>query len=255
MVDITYAKITPKSLTNQDEFNEEFFSIIDSIENDIMNNASINSISNKYGFKLKIENEYIGNSKDEVINEIYNSNSESNTKLLDKNDFFLIYEKKNIKNTIPDKNNADLLERAKNDLFELKKFEINKDLLLKIDKKEFDNSDFKKLIADNNLQTLEIKSIDDNKFLNKDSIKLLYSLSKGSFSLVVDIKNNIYLAKIDNIIEKNLDINSDNQKNYYMESNKNIKSSLYSTYDILLNKKYKIKINQNTLDRVKNYFR
>ena len=40
-----------------------------------------------------------------------------------------------------------------------------------------------------------------------------------------------------------------------MESNKNIKSNLYSTYDILLNKKYKIKINQNTLDRVKNYFR
>ena len=55
MVDITYAKITPKNLTNQDEFNEEFFSIIDSIENDIMNNVSINKISNKYGFKLKIE--------------------------------------------------------------------------------------------------------------------------------------------------------------------------------------------------------
>ena len=128
-------------------------------------------------------------------------------------------------------------------------------MLLKIDKKEFDDSDFKKLTDDNNLQTLEIKSIDDNKFLNNDSIKLLYSLSKGSFSLVVDIKNNIYLAKIDNIIEKNLDINSDNQKNYFMESNKNIKSNLYSTYDILLNKKYKIKINQNTLDRVKNYFR
>ena len=255
MVDITYAKITPKSLTNQDEFNEEFFSIIDSIENDIMNNASINNISNKYGFKLKIEYEYIGNSKDEVINEIYNNNSEANIKLLDKNDFFLIYEKKNIKNTIPDKNDADLLEKAKNDLFELKKFEINKDLLLKIDKKEFDDSDFKKITADNNLQTLEIKSIDDNKFLNNDSIKLLYSLSKGSFSLVVDIENNIYLAKIDNIIEKNLDINGDNQKNYYLESNKKIKSNLYSTYDILLNKKYKIKINQNTLDRVKNYFR
>ena len=156
---------------------------------------------------------------------------------------------------IPNKNDADLLERAKNDLFELKKFEINKDLLLKIDKKEFDDSDFKKITADNNLQTLEIKSIDDNKFLNNDSIKLLYSLSKGSFSLVVDIKNNIYLAKIDNIIEKNLDVNNDNQKNYHMESNKNIKSNLYSTYDILLNKKYKIKINQNTLDRVKNYFR
>ena len=30
---------------------------------------------------------------------------------------------------------------------------------------------------------------------------------------------------------------------------------MYSSYDYLLNKKYKVKINQKTLERVKNYYR
>ena len=30
---------------------------------------------------------------------------------------------------------------------------------------------------------------------------------------------------------------------------------MYSSYDALLNKKYKVKINQKTLERVKNYYR
>ena len=73
--------------------------------------------------------------------------------------------------------------------------------------------------------------------------------------MVVDEKNKIYLAKINNIEERNLSKNDETIKNFQIESNKNIKSNLYGTYDILLNDKYKIKINQNTLDRVKNYFR
>ena len=55
--------------------------------------------------------------------------------------------------------------------------------------------------------------------------------------------------------ERNLSKNDETIKNFQIESNKNIKSNLYGTYDILLNDKYKIKINQNTLERVKNYFR
>ncbi len=255
VVDISYAKITPKNLTDQEEFNEEFFSIIDNIENDIMNNISINSISRKYGFGLEVINEYKGNNKEIIVNEIYKSDDDDTVVLKDKNDFFLIYQKKNIKKILPKKNDEKFIKRVVNDLFELKKYEINKDLLSKIDSKEFNDTEFKKLVANNNLQTINIESINDNNFLNNDSVKLLYSLSEGSFSLVVDNKNYIYLAKINNVIEKDLSINSDTQENYQIESNKNIKSNLYSTYDILLNEKYKIKINKNTLERVKNYFR
>ena len=35
---------------------------------------------------------------------------------------------------------------------------------------------------------------------------------------------------------------------------KNIPSDLYNTYDTYLRKKYKVKINYNALDNIKNYF-
>ena len=255
MVDISYAKITPEILTDQNTFNEEFFSIIDEIENQIMNNISIEEIANNYGFSLKIKKEYNGKDDDKLIKEIYNATNGEETNLLDKEDFFLIYEKRNIQKVLPDINNAKFLESVKNDLVEFKKFEVNKDLLSRIDSKEFDDADFRALTDQKDLQNLKIESINDNNFLSNDSVKLLYSLSNGSFSLVVDEKNNIYLAKINNIEERNLSKNDETIKNFQIESNKNIKSNLYGTYDILLNDKYKIKINQNTLERVKNYFR
>ena len=255
MVDISYAKITPEILTDQNTFNEEFFSIIDEIENQIMNNISIEEIANNYGFSLKIKKEYNGKDDDKLVKEIYNATNGEETNLLDKDDFFLIYEKTNIQKVLPDINDAEFLESVKNDLVEFKKFEVNKDLLSRIDSKEFDDADFRTLTDQKDLQNLKIESINDNKFLNNDSVKLLYSLSNGSFSLVVDEKNKIYLAKINNIEERNLSKNDETIKNFQIESNKNIKSNLYGTYDILLNDKYKIKINQNTLERVKNYFR
>ena len=255
LVDISYAKITPEILTDQNTFNEQFFSIIDEIENQIMNNVSIEDIANNYGFSLKIKKKYNGKDDDKLIKEIYNATNGEETNLLDKDDFFLIYEKRNIQKVLPDINDAEFLESVKSDLVEFKKFEVNKDLLSKIDSKEFDDADFRTLTDQKDLQNLKIESINDNKFLNNDSVKLLYSLSNGSFSLVVDEKNKIYLAKINNIEERNLSKNDETIKNFQIESNKNIKSNLYGTYDILLNDKYKIKINQNTLERVKNYFR
>ena len=255
MVDISYAKITPEILTDQNTFNEEFFSIIDEIENQIMNDISIEEIANNYGFSLKIKKEYNGKDDDKLVKEIYNATNGEETNLLDKDDFFLIYEKRNIQKVLPDINDGEFLESVKNDLVEFKKFEVNKDLLSKIDSKEFDDVDFRDLTDQKDLQNLKIESINDNNFLNNDSVKLIYSLSKGSFSLVVDEKNNIYLAKIINIEERNLSKNNETINKFQIESNKNIKNNLYSTYDILLNDKYKIKINQNTLDRVKNYFR
>ena len=255
LVDISYAKITPEILTDQNAFNEQFFSIIDEIENQIMNNVSIEEIANNYGFSLKIKKEYNGKDDDKLIKEIYNATNGEETNLLDKDDFFLIYEKRNIQKVLPDINDTEFLESVKNDLVEFKKFEVNKDLLSRIDSKEFDDADFRALTDQKDLQNLKIESINDNNFLSNDSVKLLYSLSNGSFSLVVDEKNNIYLAKINNIEERNLSKNDETIKNFQIESNKNIKSNLYSTYDILLNDKYKIKINQNTLERVKNYFR
>ena len=53
----------------------------------------------------------------------------------------------------------------------------------------------------------------------------------------------------------NLDDKSDEVLKFKNQVNSKIRSNLYNSYDYLLNDKYKIKVNENTLDRMKNYFR
>ena len=55
--------------------------------------------------------------------------------------------------------------------------------------------------------------------------------------------------------QKNIIKNSSEYENYSKETNKKISDNMYQSYDYLLNEKYKVKINQKTLERVKNYYR
>ena len=87
-----------------------------------------------------------------------------------------------------------------------------------------------------------------------NSDKLIYSLPKKSYILIADAEKNIYLAKILNVEFNKLEKNSNVKKQYIFKGNNEIKESLYSSYDLYINTKYKVKLNEKTLERVKNYF-
>ena len=105
-----------------------------------------------------------------------------------------------------------------------------------------------------NNKKIKINSINEDNLFTSDSIKLIYSLTKNNFLLIGDKNKNIYLAKIDDIIDTDL---SDKNEllNYTTQSNIKIQNDLYNSYDYLINSKYKITINENTLERIKNHFR
>ena len=78
-------------------------------------------------------------------------------------------------------------------------------------------------------------------------------MPKNSFTLINDSENNIFIAKIKEFDE--LTINNDDQLNDYInKQNSNIKNSMLEVYDLYLNKKYKVDLNQKTIERVKNFF-
>ena len=106
-----------------------------------------------------------------------------------------------------------------------------------------------------NIENITINQITDNDKFDADSVKLIYSLTKESFSLITDKENKIYLAKIKNIYYDDLPKNDRITIEYLKKSNTNVISDIYSSYNLSLNTKYKVKIFQTTLDRVKNYFR
>ena len=79
-------------------------------------------------------------------------------------------------------------------------------------------------------------------------------LTKNSFLLITDETKNIFLAKIDEIYEKDILKGKKEFLSYKDKANNIVKDNLYSSYNNLMNNKYKINVNQRTLDRVKNYF-
>ena len=104
------------------------------------------------------------------------------------------------------------------------------------------------------METLTLTSINDNEKYESNTVELLYSLPAGSFTLVNDYLNVVYLAKIKNITNESIDINDDNFKKYAEKQNTNTRNNILKSYDLLLNDKYNVVLNQNTIERVKNFF-
>ena len=256
-IDVTYAKITPKNLIEIDEFNDEFFKKIDEIENNILNGSNIREINEIYNFKLnEINNFVLNDDSDEILQEIYSKRNQDKIQLIDKNDYYVIFEISNINKKIPNKNDPKFLENVKNNVILKKKFEFNKSLFEKIDEKIFNDDEFLKLSKDtNNIKTVTIKNSNDYEVFDPDSLKLLYTLPKESFSLVTGETNKVFLTKIKNIYYSDMEKNTDNVEKYSTKANNDIINDVYTSYDLSLNSKYKVKIFNQTIDRVKNYFR
>ena len=82
----------------------------------------------------------------------------------------------------------------------------------------------------------------------------IYKFPKNRVIIVADIGlEENYLVYTKNIKNASLSEKSDNYSKYLSSSKNNIKSKIYDSFDSYLNNKYKININQNALDKVKNY--
>ena len=259
IIDISYAKLTPLNLVNSEQFNNEFFSKIDDIDNDISNNIDLNLISTKYNFDLTNIKNYIKNEKDveyKILNEIYNKRNENKFQIIDKENYYLIYEIKDIKRLNPNLNDKVFYDEVNKKLRSKYKFNFNKEILKKIELGKFNNKQFKDLeTEDNKIEKLNIISKNDNSFFDVDSLNLLYTIPENDFLLIIDNDKNVYLTKVVKFNYKTIYKNSEDFEKFFIRSNFKLKNDISLTYDDLLGEKYKVVINENTLERVKNFFR
>ena len=166
---------------------------------------------------------------------------------------YIIYKINNSEDRSPDLNDIELKKEIIELIHQKNKFEYNNELLRKINENKFSDNDFKKMGKDK-IQSLSLKSVRDNKKFEINAVELLYSLPLNAFTLINDEKENIYLAKINNIKNQILEDKSNNFNEYSLKHNMNNKRSILKSYDILLNDKYNVVLNQKTIERVKNFF-
>ncbi len=255
MINVSFAKITPEILIGESDFTDKFFNLIDEIENMVLDKIEITEISKKFNFTLEqIENYNPKFNSDKSLKKVYENKESKKYDILDNNEFFLLYNINNISKKIPNIKNEIFLNETKQQIINKDKFNKNREIIEKIENNLFTYDQFVKL-SDNNINKNILGPNENEKIFTNESIEFLNSKKKNSYSIVTDDDDNIYLVKIINIFEK--DLNKENKEfiTYQKSSDSKIRENLYYSYDNILNNKYEIKINQKTLDKIKNYFR
>ena len=270
---IKFSLLTPKNLTNTDEFSEMFFNKIDEIDNLIANKNSLKDIAQRYNLKIETSPEINvlgidlnGNKKNilsaEILKEIFTSEFIGQAQLTSENDQFLIYEIISSENKLQSLNN----EEVKKNLIEIltaksvieKNQEIQKNIIFK-KSKQLQLEEMKKIAKDLNI-TINATSInnvnDTNAFKEKEIVNQIYSMNENDIAIVSskDYKKNYLVFLKESINKKSKDDNNEYEK-YLKISNSNLSNKILGAYDLYLNKKYKVDVNQKALDKVKNMYR
>ena len=252
-IDFDYAVINPKNLVGVDEFNQAFFDKVDEIEVHISNNINFKTIVNDLNINsVTVNNFRYSTNKSDIEKKIFES-KKIEFDIIENDNNYILYKINKIDERLPDINDLDLKNEILDLVSQKNKYDYNSSLLKKINNKEIDDEEFKKMGKDR-INTLVLNSIKDNKKFEINAVELFYSLPENSFTLINDEIGNIYLAQIKGIQNQVIDINDDKFNEYAVKQNTNNKNSILKSYDLLLNKKYNVILNQKTIERVKNFF-
>ncbi len=253
-IDFKYVVLNPKNLIGVEEFNQEFFDEIDKIENQISEGADFETILGNIKVEVKEITEYAPTSEAQTNESLIYQNKSSKLSLIESGDNFLLYNINKEYNKSPNLND----DITKGELIELiyqkGKFDFNRKILEEIQSKQFNNRKFEDLGSDNLLKA-EIKTINDDEMFEINSVKMLYTLPVNSFTLINDKDNNIFLVKIADSKKNFFNKSDENYVQFVKNQNTENRKSILQSYDQLLNNKYQVKVNQKSVDRVKNYFK
>ena len=265
---IKLLELSPKKLINVDEFNNLFFERIDEIDDIIIQGKNLDYITQKYNLEKgnsftfnkigeEINSKIIKDLPKSLIQEILNFNDENPTNLIEKANKYFIAEltkTENIQKGFEDKSvKRDILLNLERKT----RRKLIAEIISKINRNNFTKYNFDKLSKDENvvIQKINLKNINDNKIINKEIVNQIYAFSEKKIIVVNDVFFNenflIYIDKVENVT---IDKNSEEYQKYLNLAKLKITNELYNTYDKLIMEKYKIDINYQTLNTVKDYF-
>ena len=261
-------ELNPKKLTGSDEFSTLFFEKIDEIDNITMQEKNLDYIIQKYNlekaniftfdkFGKEVNSKKIDDLPKDLIKNILNLEDEQSSFLIENSEKYFIAQiikTENIQREFDD-------EVVQNDiLLNLKKKAKRKfiaDIISKVNNDNFDKYDFDSLSKEENIPIDKISLINrnDNKIIKEELMSQIYAFPEKKVIVVNDIGlTENFLVYIDEIENVAIDENSEEYDKYLNLAKLKIASDLYNTYDKYIKKRYKIDINYQALDTVKNYF-
>ena len=160
-IDFKYVILNPKNLIGIEEFNQEFFDEIDSIENKISQGSTFDTILEDINVDIIKVNEFAPSSSKQINEDLIYSKKASKIDLIENGDNFLLYNIDNQYDRAPDLNDEIIKGEIVELIYQKGKFDYNRKIIEEIQDKKFDNSKFEEL-AGSNKEYSSINSIEDD---------------------------------------------------------------------------------------------
>ena len=265
---IRYAEIKPELISGNKEYNENFFKQLDVIENNVLDGQSFEETAKVNNLKIvefnkinaKKENEAkkkIENLSDNLFKKIYSIKMPQSPEVINIDNKYYLAEIKDEEKRNKPMNDPEVLEALNAQLNFKRKIENNTSLAKDISLGAFDGDNYKKFANDNGLvvKDYKISSLKQNDIFNEGLVKQIFLTKDGDINLLTNntLTKSFLISTIKTEYKK-LEKNSNEFEQYEAKARLNLINKIYQSYDENANQKYKVEVNQRTIDRVKNSF-
>ena len=265
---IRYVEIDPLKISGSKEYNEAFFKQLDAIENNILDGQSFDEtiktnnlkpiLLKKVNANKENENQKkIDNLSDNLFKKIYNLKSIQEPEIINLENKYYLAEINKIEKKDRPFTDPEVQEALNAQLSFKNKIESNTSIIKDISMGAIDNEKFKKFASDNQLEIKEYKisNLKQNEIFSESIIKRIFLTKDGEIDLITNnTLTKSFLVLAINTEYKDLKKDSNEYEQYEAKARLNLINQIYQSHDNDLNEKYKVELNQRTIDRVKNSF-
>ena len=261
-----YLKLVPEIVTGKNEFDEDYFTKIDSLENDILDGKSFADVTTFGKEKIKNtplinikkykKNGEIFNINNDIVNKVFQIKNLNTPSIINFGNEYYIVEILDEDESYLDISNKSVKEFINKKMKILNLIEENTKIIKEINNKKFNEKDILSLSQKNNveLNKVVIKNIKDKTVFSEILLKQIYNYNSGQIFIITDYpkadKN--FLVKINKEVDPVIDRDSKIYKEYIKKVNSEYISKVYKSYDSYINSIYKIDINEKVLERLIN---
>jgi peptidyl-prolyl cis-trans isomerase D len=265
---IQYAEIKPDLITGSSDYDEAFFKQLDEIENQILDGKSFNETSKDNNLKVitidkisknkeDLNKNKVTNVPDALFNKIYNIKSAKSPEVINLEGKYYVAEISKIEKKNKLINDPEVQEALNAQLSFKDKIEKNTSIAKDIGLGAYDGNNFKKFADDNGLEIKDYKisSLKQNDIFGEGLVKRIFLTEDNKTNLITNSTlTKTFLIFTRKTEYKDLKRSSNDYEKYEAKARLNLINKIYKSYDDSVNQKYKVELNQRTIDRVKNSF-
>ena len=265
---IRFAEITPEKISGSNQFDKNFFKQLDIIENYVLDgqsfdetvqNDNLESITVKKinANKEDEDKNKVKNISDNLFKKIYSMNSIRSPEIINLDNKYYIAEISNTEKKNRVFNDPEVQEALNAQLNFKNKIENNTSILKDISMGALDKEKFRKFASEYQLEIKDytIKNLKQNEIFSESILKRIFLTKDNEIDLITNntlTKN--FLILVLKTEYKKLKKDSNEYEQYEAKARLNLINKIYKSHDMSLNEKYKVELNQKTIERVKNSF-